>query len=486
MQAARHIRQLAGDSAVYGLSGVVDRLVAVLLIPLYTRVFTQADLGVLSLLDVTVTLAATVAVLGLDSASSRWYYDSADENDRRATIASSFWCQLAAAVLLAAVLLIFAPWLSRWFTGSADHASLVRLAAITIPLTTVTRVWNGLLRYQRRPWATLVLSTVRALGRVGLIVWFVVFCRYALPGVFLGRITNLTALSIVGIVLLWPWLRLSRFDLGRLKAMLRFGLPLAPAALGIWVMASSDRFILVALCDRAEVGMYDMAAKLSTVIALGIAAFQQAWTPLAYSILHEKNVERTYARVLDVYSLVGCAMATAVVLFGPLLFRVMTTEPFYPAVSCLPALVFAHFFAGAHFLAGLASRIAKRSMPLAWSVGLGAAVNVVLNFALIPLWGRDGAALATLLSYVATTIYLFAASRGHHPIPYRWSALLGCLAMSAGLILTARLWVPPMSPVGLAVRAALLLAFVPLGYWPIGLRWSHLRPTRTKTDSPNS
>ena len=54
------------------------------------------------------------------------------------------------------------------------------------------------------------------------------------------------------------------------------------------------------------------------------------------------------------------------------------------------------------FIAGLGSGIAKRSMPLATAIGLGAAINVGLNFALIPLWGRDGAAWATLLAYTAS------------------------------------------------------------------------------------
>ena len=65
MQTTRLIKQLVGESAVYGLSGAVDKLVAVLLIPLYTRVFTQAEVGTLSLIDVTVTLAATLGLLGL-------------------------------------------------------------------------------------------------------------------------------------------------------------------------------------------------------------------------------------------------------------------------------------------------------------------------------------------------------------------------------------------------------------------------------------
>ena len=90
------------------------------------------------------------------------------------------------------------------------------------------------------------------------------------------------------------------------------------------------------------------------------------------------------------------------------------TEPFYPGASCLPALALAYFFAGAQFIAGLGSALAKRSMPLAGAIGLGAAANVALNLMLIPLWGRDGAAWATLLAYALSTAFLFAAGQRHH------------------------------------------------------------------------
>jgi O-antigen/teichoic acid export membrane protein len=248
-------------------------------------------------------------------------------------------------------------------------------------------------------------------------------------------------------------------------------------------MTSSDRFILAALSDQAEVGLYDMAAKLSSVVLMATMAFQQAWSPFAYSILGEKGAERVYAKVLDVYALVGCAIATAVVLFGPLLFHVLTTEPFYPAVTCLPFLVFAHFFSGAHFIAGLGSGIAKRSLPLAGSIGIGAVVNVGLNFALIPLWGRDGAAAATLAAYAVTTLYLFVTSQRQHTIPYRWSVLLGCLATSAAVIFVAWTCTAALTLTGLALRTAMLLAFVPVGYWLAGIRWAHLRPSGVRGDS---
>ena len=484
MHATKLIKQLASDSAVYGLAGVIDKFVIVLLIPLYTRVFSREEVGILSLVDVTFTLVLTTSFLGLDSASARWFYDSQDEGDRRTTMASWFWCQLATGVALGAAMAAFSPWLARWLLGSSDLAPLFWLAAPAVPMNSMLRVWGGWLRYQRRAWSTAALLVVRTVGRVGWILVFVLVFRYSLAGVLLGNLVNMTILGVTGAFALGAWIYPRWFRLGRLKEMLRFGLPLVPAALGIWVMASIDRVLLKMLCGDAEVGLYDMAAKLSGVVALGTLAFQQAWAPFAYSIMNEKGVERVYARVLDVYCLVGCTCATAVGLFGPLLFHILTTKPFYPAASCVPVLAMGYFFVGARFIAELGSGLAKRSAPLAWAIVLGATLNVGLNFALIPLWGRDGAAIATLLAEAVSTTYLFGASQIGHPIPYRWGVFLGCLAAAGGLILAAWAWVPEMGLLGLAVRAAMLLVFVPLGYWLVGIRWVHLQSTDVEQDSP--
>ncbi|MBN1908915.1 MAG: lipopolysaccharide biosynthesis protein [Pirellulales bacterium] len=475
MRVVDHLKQLAGESVVYGLSGTATKLIALLLIPLYTRVFTAAEVGVMGLIDVTINLAAIVAVLGLDGASARWFYDTEETDDRRATISSAFWCQLAASVLLAGLLIAVAGPLAEVIGGETDCTALIWLAALTLPLLTITRVMGSLFRFQRRPWATMATTLGYSLSRVGLILVLVLVWHFRLDGVYWARLAAISGLAVVATIILWQWIRPANISRERLREMVRFGLPLVPAGVGLWIMTSIDRYFLVLMRDQTEVGLYDLAARLAAGAALAVVAFQQAWGPFAYSIHGKDEADRVYAGVLDVYGYFGCFVASAVALFAPLVLRVMATEKFYTAASCLAPLVFVYFLAGARFIASLGSGIAKRSTPIAWSVGVGVTVNVGLNLVFIPRWGREGAAAASVLAAAAGTVYMFVASQRLHQLPYRWRTSLVSLALAWLLIGVATWWVPEVTLGGLAIRAAMLLTFVPLGIALGVLHRRHLR-----------
>ncbi len=464
MHVTKAIRQLAWESAFYGLSGALGNLISFFLIPVYTRVFTPADLGTASLIDATVTLLTLLSVLGLDNAMARWFYDSAEADERRRVVSSAFWCQFAVAMFIAALVGAFARPIAQVVCGDGDRANLVILAACTLPLTTAIRVFGGWLRYQRKAAAAAAFITFRSLSNVGLIVLFVVVYCGGLEGLYAARLLAVGIAAVISVMLLRSWINPRKFSKRQLKAMLVFGLPMAPAAIGSWIMLSADRFVLRIFWPQDVVGLYDLAAKVSAGVALAIMAFEQAWGPFAYSIMdREEEARLVYARVWDVYAFFGCWLTAAVGLFAPLLLQVMATEEFYPAASCVAILAFVHLLGGARYIAGLGSGIAKRSAPMAAAIGIGAVANLILNFLLVPFWGREGAALSTVAASLVSLVYLFIVSQAGHRIEYRWGISIISAAASAGLVTAAWCFVPETTPGGLAVRLLLALLFAPLG-----------------------
>ncbi len=474
MQVAKHLKQLAGESAVYGLARTSTKLVAVFLVPLYTRVFTPEDFGIIALIEVLIGLVGMFAVLGLDGAAARWYYDSDEVDDRRATIGSWFWCELAAGAAMAAGLVVFAPGVSALLCGSPEYSGLIRLSAVALPLATAGRVLGSWLRYQRRPWATIAFTTAASLATIALIVLFVLVGRQGLTGLYVAKLIAAILSTAVSVVVLRSWIAAGAFSWDRLRRMLRYGLPMVPAAVGLWVMMSADRFVLRIYCPTGEIGLYAIATMVASVVALAGAAFTQAWGPFAFSIQNQNGAPQVYARVLDFYSFLGCILCTAIALFAPLLLRLLTTEAYYAAASCVALLAFGYFFDGARYIAALGTSLAKNSVPNALSIGIGAAVNMGLNFLLIPSFGRDGAAVATMAAYACSVVYLFAASQRNYRIPYRWRAAVICPAFSWAIVGICWWLLPEVSLLDVAARAAMLLLFIPLGVSLGLIRWRHV------------
>ncbi len=481
MQVRKHLKQLAGESLIYGISGTVSIAIGFVLIPLLTRVFTPEEYGIVELVDVLFMLLAMAAVLGLDNASTRWFYDSEDRTDRRKTIGSWFWCQLAVSGVLGLLLIGFAPGVSRLVTGSSDYALLVVLSAAALPLQAAQRVFNNWLRYQRRPWAAVAFGSGTALASLTLVILCLAVWRTGLPGLYAAKLIALMLAAAAAVLGLRQWIALKSFSWDRLKKMLLFGLPLAPAGVGLWAMRSADRYILQNYYDNREVGLFALAVKIATGVGLVLVAFTQAWAPFAFSILRQPNARRVYVRVLDAYSFVGCGLCTAAALFAPLLVRILATKDYYPAASSVAFLAFASLFNGGTSIACLGLGIAKKSMPSAVSVVIGLIVSLALNFLLIPVFGRNGAAAASMMAWFASMAFLFAASQRAYFIPFHWGRSLACLACSFAIVeldrwvvpVVLERWAVPMDGlVAWGLRSAMLLAFLPLGIALGYIRWN--------------
>jgi len=465
MSVLSHIKQLTSESMIYGISGTIAQSIGIFLIPIYTRIFSPSDYGIIALITTLISLIGMFIVLGLDNSSARWFYDSDKMLDQKHTISSWLWCQLSVSLIIAIGLFLFASQVSIFLFKSKDYAILIRIAALAIPLGTFSKVLGNWLRYQRRAWTTSIFSTTNSLGTIGIIILFVVVYRWGLIGIYSARFIAAVITALVAVAILKTWINPVFVSWARLKEMLIYGLPLVPAAVASWITLSSDRFILQMFYNTAEVGLYSIAATLATGVALVTGAFQMAWGPFAFSIYREKESLNVYAKVLSLYALILCFLGTAVSLFAPLLLRILTTPEYYDANSCVPYLVFSYIAIGATYVISVGSGIAKRSTPIAIGIFIGAAINVALNFILIPRYGKEGAAIATIVSYIGVLVYRYPVSQKDYRIPYKPLDMVVCFGISFFLISIDRFFVPNWGVIAFFLRAGMCFMFIPLAFW---------------------
>jgi len=475
MSTGRHIRHLAGETIIYGIPGTVNRFIAIFLVPLYTRVFSPADYGVYGTLTSLTQLLGTFVVLGLDNASARWFYDTEDTGRRKSVIASWFWCQFLVSVVLALGLNLLAVPVARLLLGSADYAVPLRLALWVIPLMAFGRVLGNWMRYRRMPWMNVAYSVAASLAVVTGIILLVVVFQKGLAGLYQGQLLGWGITALAAVALFSSWIHPRHFSWKLLREMFAFGLPLVPAGLASWVTASSERVLMTMFRGATENGIYYAAVQISLGMALLTSAFQLAWGPFAFSILNEPGSPRVYSKVFSLYAFLGCWLALGMSLFAPLLLFIFTTPKYYGAASCVPFLVFGNLAMTATYIGVLGPSIEKKSGPIAVSIFIGAGLNLGLNLVLIPLWGKEGAALTTLLAYGAAAVYIFYRAQKIHPLPYRFRDALVCLAVAGLLIALDRLFFPAWAGWAFALRAVLCLLYLFLAFGLGIIRPAHLR-----------
>jgi O-antigen/teichoic acid export membrane protein len=453
---------LASDSAVYGLADVISRFLTIFLVPIYTRLFTPEDYGVLSLVNSSLAVVAIFVVLALDNSAHRWYWDTDDDLDRRRTLASWAWCQMSVATFFGAAVFLAAGLLARTIVHRPETTVYFQLAGLALPLTVLSKVATSWLRMQRRPWATTFYSLGTSLVIIGATLVLVVMMRWGLAGIFVGQIIAYAVATVVGALLLKSWISPAFVDVSRLREMLRFSLPMIPGGLAYWVVTFADRYFVEAYRDASEVGLYSVGSAIAAVVALVTGAFQMAWGPFAFSIHTQPNARQTYADAFLVYLWLGVGLSAGASLFAPEALRVLTTSQYAGAASVVGMLALSYVMIGLTYIAATGPGIAKRSGPTGVAMAGAAILNIVLNFAFVPTYGKLGSAVATLISQTVTPAYLFYRSQQIYPIPYRFGTGIGIVAV--GIVVMAvgaqlqlnSVWL------GVLLKLALMAAFVPL------------------------
>ena len=458
----RYARQLAGESLVYGVAGVLSRLLMIFMVPLYTRAFSPPEYGEMGLVATGMAAVSIFATLALDNSAHRWFWESDDEHERKATLASWAWCYLATTLAFAVVLTVGAEWLAGAVIGRPGAARTLVLAAWALPFTAGAAVATNWLRMQRRPWATIGLTLGTTAVTLVLTVWLVAGLRHGVRGVFEAQLASSVVGAAIGVALLGDWVHPRWFRRRRLGEMLRYALPLIPAAVAFWVVSMVDRWFVQRFTGTAQVGLYQVGYTASAVVALATTAFQQAWGPFSLSIHRQPDARRFYALALLLYLWVACLFAAAVSMLAPEVLRVFATPAYYGAATVVPWLSFSFVMLGLTYVAAIGPGITRQTGPLGIGVTLAALANVALGLVLTPRMGREGAAIATLVSQAVVPVYLFRASQRIYPIPYRFGLASAIVAASAAVTLAGLAWRPGSFWLALAGKGALLCLLVPL------------------------
>ena len=470
---AAQMKRLGRHSAVYGLGGIVSRVIAVFLLPLYTRFLDTEDLGAVGLIVALSAVLVTILRAGISSAFFRFYFDSRDPAQRRLVVRTSFWFTMASATAgLVAGMLLAEPIADLL---GLDDANLVRAGFVGIWAQMNYEQLTSLFRAEERSTAFVVASLANIAVTVGATILLVVAWEQGALGVIVGNFTGTLVVYLALLVVHRERLGL-QFSRPLLCEMNRFGIPLVPAALALIAVNFSDRFFLVHLASLDEVGLYEIGVRIASAMVLLLTAFRMAWPAFAYSIEDDGEAKRTYAFVLTYLVTVASWLALALGLTAPWLVRLLTQPEFYEGEKVVAPLAFGGMAYAAYIVMAIGVGRAKRTQ-FNWVItGVAALVNVALNLILIPPYGIMGAAVATVVAYGVMFLGMTWYAQRVFPVPYQWRRVLTAVVAALALLLAGR----AIGGLGAAIALTLAypLALLILGFFLPEERRTLLRASR--------
>lgn len=432
----QHFGNLVKDSFVYGLGNAFLKILGLLTVPIFTRVFLPADYGVISLVAMIISFLSLLLIFGMDSATARSYYEYKKHQDKNQIISSSFWFLVIWAVLFLTICGLFTNQFSLIAFRTSQYRLLFILAFGTAFLTLLINFAKNILRLEFKAKLFTTVVIVNGLLVTGLNIFFVVALKFGLLGYFVGGLLGTVTSFILAIVLIRKRLIL-QISWPKLKRMLLFGSMLVPTSVAYFVFDLSDRFFISRYNSLTELGLYALAINVSSLIVFFSSALGQAWSPYIMKIYFESKT--TYKKLVSqalIYFLVFFfSLSLLLVLFTPELLRIFTTESYFGAARAVGPLAVAMVFLATTQISILGITISEKTKYLALFAGIAALVNIGLNFLLIPRYGMVGAAWATAISYLILTLSYFYRSQKLIPLAFNLRKIFSISIVGLFLIL---------------------------------------------------
>lgn len=459
--------RLGKDTAVYGLSSILGRLINFLLAPFYTNVLLTSENGAVANLYAYVAFAYVVYCFGLEPAYMR-FVSSLEIGDKKQNFSTPFISLALSSLALSLVVHLSAPILAVWIGIPQENGVLIRYAAWILCFDALAVIPFASLRMDGKPRTFAFLKLFNICTTVVLNLVLIVALHMRMEGVFLANlIASIFTFGITFFIVRRHFV--PAFSTRLYRELLKFGLPLIPSGLAGIALQIVDRPIVKALTNDSMLGIYQLNYRLGIAMMLVVGMFDYAWRPFFLTNARDPEAKALFSKVFTYFILSMMTMFLTVSLFVEDLVRIelfgkhFFHPDYWQGVGIVPWILLAYVFNGAYvvFLAG--TYLEKKTSYLPLVTGMGALVNVIANYVLIPPLGILGAALATLASYVCMAVAMYVTSQRYYPIKYEWNRVLG-IGLSAVIAFALyRVAAPtPLSLSGTLIKSGLLMLFLAL------------------------
>ncbi len=439
------LRKLAGQTAIYGVSSILGRVMTFLLTPLYTRVFMREEYGIVTELYAYVAFALVILTYGMETSFFRFGSRAESPSERSQIFSTSFLSVIFTTLVFVGAVTLNLGGIADALNYS-DFPEYILYFSIIIAFDVLCTIPLARLRLLNKPivFAGVNLSSVGL--NIALNLFFIVYCPYAIkenafgsafiksfydPSFGIGYIfVSNVASSAFKFVMLTPWmvdLRMG-FHLKIYKKLLPYSLPLLFLGIGGIINETFDRAFFTELSGlsesvaRMELAVYGACYKVAMLLSIGIQAYRFAAEPFIFSLFKDANQDQTQADIMKYYVISACFIALTLLCFLDVA-MLLVGEDFREGMGVIPILLAAYICFGAVFNLSFWYKMKDKTIYGAVIAASGALVTIILNIILVPKMSYYGSAWATLAAFATMLIISYFLGKKHQPLPYDLRAI---------------------------------------------------------------
>lgn len=419
------LSKLTGQTAIYGVSNIVGRLMNYLLFPLHAAIFAPEAFGVVTEMYSYVAFFNVLFTLGLETGYFRFANKTGDEEKTFAQCLSI----LTIVSLGISLLLIFSSYKLAPLMGYEGHEKYIQLLALTMALDTIVAIPFTRLRFKNEAKKFAFIKLANILINIVMNLYLLYFVNKSIENVFLA---NLIA-SLATLLMLYKSFynfKLS-YDAHFTKELIQYSYPLMLMGLAGMTNEVIDRIMLKHwspphLSENeklGQVGIYGACYKLSIFMTIAIQSFKYGAEAFFFAEAKEANAPKTYAMVMH-WFVIMCLLIFVTVSLNLDTVKFILVNPLYhKGLSVVPILLMANLFLGVYYNLSIWFKLSDKTY---WGLVLnlfGATITIVGNIVFMPKYGYVAAAWVTLACYASMVALSYRIGQGYYKVPYNVAKL---------------------------------------------------------------
>ncbi len=468
MEKSQQIR----NSLTYLIPSVLDNALPFLTLPIFTRILSPEDYGVLALALVYAVIATGLANLGLLNVYDRNFFQYRQDSLQSAKLFYSIIAFVGLNVLvIVAITSIFRLSLSKWIIHSPAFGHVLLIAFCSEATAALRQYYLFFFKNREDAVVYVRCYVLNGLLTFSLSIFFVAILKVGVVGILYGRFlgNSITLIILQGIIK--KFLPLA-FDFRYLTQSLKLSLPLTPRVfLGV-ISNQFDKFMIGLLSTVGGVGIYSIGQKVAYVLFVYMTSLQNVFQPQVYKRMFDENQvkKETIGGYLFPFLYISLFIGLLIVLFSEEAIRFLTPSAYHGAI--LISIILALYY-GILFFAKINSvqlLFAKKTGLISFLAAFTLVLSVVIMVPFIQWWGAVGAAWGMLIVGIISGIVTFRIAQGYFRIDFPHRRVITVLAVFFLAAFTIIILFANKTPYvyRLLTKGVYLIIFFALGhYWRI-------------------
>ncbi len=452
-------KRLLKDSMIYTGGNVIARgLNFIIQVTIWSNLFPPEAYGQLAYCYVFISFMAVILPFGMDAAFMNYYVRG---KDKASYLKNTLFFISIIAMIFVLFALIFKQRLSPLFLRT-NAAELFVLSLAILFFDILNNMGMLYLRAEGKAISSVVLQNIEIIVRLVLLLMLIFFVGENIKYILWANVGSSALLFSIFMILLLPRIRGAVISKDVIKELLIFALPFLISGIFDRTIELADRRLIGYYMGDEATGLYVASYTVAVLMRLLVYSFNAGWQPYFLSRIDKEGgreeLESLYTRAGIIFISVWFLAAVWV----PILIKIpighnryVLHPSYWEGISIIPVIMGAYVAMGLYFLQLPSLYYYKRTGLNAVFIGIGAAVNVILNIILIPVLGIIGAAVSTLVSYgtMASIMRIWVLSKTK--IVHQDFKLPGVVGLA--LILYINLG---LLPIGLGAKALVSLIYV--------------------------